>query len=94
MLDVLRGPDSARLFVSSLVGRTPAAAMGLVIVLRTKELTGSFAYAGIASGAHALASAVCSPALGRLVDRRGQGLVLVAGSLMSALARVRRATIE
>ena len=31
--------------------------MGLVIVLRTKELTGSFASAGIASGASALAPA-------------------------------------
>jgi MFS family permease len=86
LLDVLRGPDSARLFVSSMVGRTPAAAIGLVIVLRTKELTGSFAAAGVASGASALASAVCSPALGRLVDRRGQTVVLVAGALVSALA--------
>jgi MFS family permease len=86
LLDVLRGPDSARLFVSSMVGRTPAAAMGLVIVLRTKELTGSFAAAGAASGAGALASALCSPALGRVVDRRGQTIVLVAGALVSAVA--------
>ena len=67
MLDLLRGGDSARLFVSSLVGRAPATALSLVLVLRTKELTGSFAAAGLASGSHALASAMCSPVLGRIV---------------------------
>jgi hypothetical protein len=86
MFDVLRGPGSARLFLSSMIARIPAAAAGLVFVLRTKELTGSFAAAGVASGAHALAAAVCAPALGRLVDRRGQTVVLLGGALLSALA--------
>ena len=88
MLDLLRGGDSARLFVASLVGRVPATALSLVLVLRTKELTGSFAAAGLASGAHAFASAVCSPVLGRLLDRRGQPPILLAAAFVSAIAMV------
>ncbi|MDA0161488.1 MFS transporter [Solirubrobacter ginsenosidimutans] len=86
MLDLLRGGDSARLFVSSLVGRAPATALSLVLVLRTKELTGSFAAAGLASGSNALANAVCSPVLGRWLDRRGQPPILLVGAVVSALA--------
>jgi len=93
LLDLLRGGDSARLFVSSLVGRAPATALSLVLVLRTKELTGSFAAAGLASGGNALANAVCSPVLGRLLDRRGQPPILFAGALVSALAMVAFATL-
>jgi predicted MFS family arabinose efflux permease len=88
LLDLLRGGDSARLFVSSLVGRAPATALSLVLVLRTKELTGSFAAAGLASGSHALASAVCSPVLGRMLDRRGQPPILLASALVSTIAMV------
>jgi MFS family permease len=90
--DLLRGGDSARLFVASLIGRAPATALSLVLVLRTKELTGSFAAAGLASGAHAAASAVCSPLLGRLLDRRGQPpILLVAGTLVFATSPSSRA---
>ena len=87
MLAVLRAPGSARLFVASMVARVPATALGLVFVLRTKELTGSFAAAGVAAGLYALASAVCAPALGRLVDRRGQPRGARAGGACSRRAR-------
>ena len=40
MFEVLRGPRSARLFVSSLVAQTPASALGLVFVLRTRLVLG------------------------------------------------------
>jgi predicted MFS family arabinose efflux permease len=88
VFEVLRGPFSARLFASSLVAQTPASTLGLVFVLRTRELTGSFAAAGAASGAAALASAVLSPAFGRAIDRRGQVGVLVATALASAAGLV------
>jgi len=69
-----------------MVARVPAAAAGIVFVLRTKELTGSFAAAGVAAGSHALAASACAPALGRLVDRRGQTLVLFGGTAVCSLA--------
>jgi MFS family permease len=86
MLDVLRAPGSARVFVASMVARVPVTALGLVFVLRAKELTGSFAAAGVAAGLYALASAVCAPALGRMADRRGQPAVLVPGAALAAAA--------
>jgi MFS family permease len=86
VLAVLRVPGSARLFVASMVARIPVTALGLVFVLRTKELTGSFAAAGVAAGLYGLATAVCAPALGRMADRRGQPAVLVPGAILAAAA--------
>jgi predicted MFS family arabinose efflux permease len=86
VLAVLRAPGSARLFAASMIARTPATALALVFVLRTKELTGSFAAAGVAAGLYALANAACGPALGRLADRRGYAAVLAPAAVLSALA--------
>jgi MFS family permease len=86
MLAVLGAPGSARVFVASIVARVPLTALGLVFVLRAKELTGSFAAAGVAAGLYALASAACAPALGRVADRRGQPAVLVPAAFFAAVA--------
>ncbi len=86
MLAVLRAPGSARLFAASILARIPTTALGLVFVLRTKELTGSFTAAGVAAGMYALATAICGPTLGRLMDRRGPAGVLVGAAVVSAAA--------
>src|SRR5919107_6296856 len=88
LADLLRVPGFARLFLASLAGRLPASALGLVLILRTRELTGSFAAGGAVAGAYALANGVTAPLLGRLVDRRGQGPVLVPAAFVSAGAVV------
>jgi MFS family permease len=88
VLTVLRVSGSLRLFATAILARVPATALGLVFVLRTKELTGSFAAAGTAAGLYALAMAVGAPALGRLVDRRGAAAVLVVAALVDAAALV------
>jgi predicted MFS family arabinose efflux permease len=85
---LLRVPGFARLFAASLAGRLPASALGLILILRTRELTGSFAAGGAVAGAYALANGVTAPVLGRLVDRRGQARVLVPGAIASAAAMV------
>src|SRR5690349_4937241 len=71
-----------------MMARIPLTALGLVFVLRTKELTGSFAAAGVAAGLYGLATAACAPALGRMADRRGQPAVLVPGAALVAAALV------
>jgi MFS family permease len=81
---VLRAPGFAWLFGASMLGRVPVFATGLVLVLRTRELTGSFAAGGFVAGLSALAVCVASPVLGRLVDRRGQVPVLVGTAALSA----------
>ena len=81
-------PGVTELFATSILARTPGAAVGVVAVLRTRELTGSFAAGGAAAAAYALANGVTAPALARLVDRTGQRAVLAPGAVLAALALV------
>ena len=73
---ILRAPSVAVLIAAVTVGRLPFAINGLAIVLFVREVTGSFAIAGLTTGMLALGSAFGAPFAGRLVDRRGVGLVL------------------
>lgn len=81
---VLRAPGFAWLFGASMLARIPGFAVGLVLVLRTRELTGSFAAGGLVAGVNALAIGVSGPVLGRLIDRRGQVPVLAGCAVLSA----------
>jgi len=83
---VLRVPGFTPLFLASLAARMPVAALGLLLILRTRELTGSYAAGGAVAGAYALANGVTAPLLGRLVDRRGQTPVLVPAAIVAACA--------
>jgi hypothetical protein len=61
-------------------------AFGLLLVLHTEQLTGSYAKGGLASGAYALALGVSNTLLARVVDRHGQTLVLRIGAPLAAAA--------
>jgi hypothetical protein len=76
------------LFAASCVARLPMGALGLLLVLHTQQITGSYAKGGVASGAYAIALGFSNPALARLVDRRGQTLVLRCGAPLAATAVV------
>jgi MFS family permease len=86
--DVLRTPGALPLFAASCVARLPMGALGLLLVLHGQALTGSYAAGGLAAGAYALALGVSNPALARVVDRRGQTLVLRTGAPLAAAAIV------
>jgi MFS transporter len=86
--DVLRTPGVLSLFAASCVARLPMGAIGLLLVLHTQALTGSYATGGLAAGAYALALGLSNPVLGRLADRRGQTPVLRAGAPVAAAAMV------
>src|SRR6476646_5011367 len=88
MRDVLRAPGVLGLFLASCVARLPMGALGLLLVLHTEQLTGSYAKGGLASGAYAIALGLSNPALARVVDRRGQTLVLRLGAPLAAAAIV------
>ena len=82
---LLRLPGIPRLVVSSLVGRVPASMGPLSVVLLVQSVTGSYAHAGSAAGVFAIATAVASPLLGRLIDQVGQTRVLMScGTLFAA----------
>src|SRR3954447_2150933 len=85
---VLRLPGVLPLFAASCVGRLPMGALGLLMILRTHDITGSFAHGGLVAGAYTLALGSSNPGLARLVDRRGQTVVLRAGAVVAATAIV------
>ena len=60
----LRGSGAAAPFVASLIGRLPMGAVGLVFILRTNEITGSFALGGLATAAYALSIGLIAPGHG------------------------------
>jgi predicted MFS family arabinose efflux permease len=73
---ILRTPGVALIVLATLIGRLPIGISGLAILLYVREVTGSFGAAGIATGALALGSALGAPLQGRVVDRRGVGMLL------------------
>jgi MFS family permease len=81
-------PGALRLFVISILARLPLAMLAIGVLVHVKAVTGSFAAAGLASGTLAVAQGIGGPLLGRLVDRRGQTTVLVAGALVAGCALV------
>ena len=83
-LSPLRAPGVARLLALSMVARTPEAALGLLLILRVRDLGGSFALAGAVSGILALGLAAGGPLLGRLIDRHGQTATLTVTGLVAA----------
>ena len=73
---ILRVPGVATVVLATVIGRLPIGITGLAILLYVEEVSGSFASAGICAGALALGSAAGAPFQGRLVDRRGDGVLL------------------
>ncbi|WP_320669337.1 MFS transporter [Patulibacter defluvii] len=80
----LRAPGVARLLALSLVARAPEAVLGLLFILRVRDLGGSYALGGAVAAAGALGIAAGAPLLGRAIDRRGQLLVLTVSAVVAA----------
>jgi MFS family permease len=85
---VLSVPGSRALILSAMVGRFPLGMSSLALLLLMRETHHSYAVAGFAIGAYALASAAAAPLQGRLVDRFGRKRVLMPCALAQALALV------
>src|SRR5215210_2180362 len=81
---LLSTPGVARVFGASMVGRVPAGALGLLLILRARELGGGYADGGLVGGAFAFGLGAAAPLVGRVVDARGQTRVLVAGAAACA----------
>jgi MFS family permease len=84
-LDLARMPHVLRLLSGAFVGRLPTAMAALAIALVLRAAGGSYGFVGFATGAYAIAAAVGSPLLGRLVDRIGQVRVLAPTAVLSAV---------
>ena len=69
-----------------LVARLPMGMSALALVLLVRGAGGSYAGAGIASGAYAIASGISAPIGGRLVDRRRPTAVLIVYGIAFGIA--------
>jgi predicted MFS family arabinose efflux permease len=79
-------PGALRLAAVSIVARLPMAMLSIALLVHVRHLTGSFATAGVVAGAFAISLGVGGPLLGRLVDRRGQTVVLLTSALVAGAA--------
>lgn len=73
---VLTRPGALGFFVPSAVARLGVATTGLALLYTVRTATGSFAVAGAATAAFAIAEAVVGPQTARLVDRWGQAAAI------------------
>ena len=87
-LAILALPGALRVFLPAMLGRLSFAMVSLALLLLIQSASGSFAAAGIATGAFGLANVLASPMRARLVDARGQRPVLVALALGHAAGLV------
>ena len=69
---ILRRPGAARFTAAAFIARLPLSMVALGIILLISALRGSFAEAGLLTGAYALSAAAVNPIASRLVDRWGQ----------------------
>jgi len=81
-------------FAASIVARLPLAMLTIGMLVHVQHVTGSFAAAGLVSGTLAVAQGAGGPALGRLVDRRGQTAVLLATALVSGAGLMTTAVLS
>ncbi|MEU4996909.1 MFS transporter [Streptomyces sp. NPDC021622] len=89
LLDTYReviGHTGAVLPVISFLGRLPVAMIQFGSVLLVTETSGSLATGGVVACALALGQVTMGPFVGRLADRRGQRAVVLAFSLLNAVA--------
>lgn len=74
----------ARTFGAALLARLPISMAPLGVVLLVQHVQGSYAAAGLVTGAFAVGTAVGSPVWGRAMDRFGQARVIAPTVLLSA----------
>jgi predicted MFS family arabinose efflux permease len=90
MHSIASSPAARRLLATSIIARLPLAMLSIGLMVHVQHLSGSFAAAGVVTGAYALALSIGGPLLGRLVDRGGQTLVLLtsAGAAAALLCSI------
>ncbi len=82
---ILSVPGGLRFSSAAFVARIPISMVGLGIVLLVEGATGSYGTAGAVSAVYVATSALFAVVQGRLLDRLGQGRVLVPVAVVFAL---------
>ena len=87
-LRVLRIDGAWSPTLAGFLGALPIGMLNLAILLLVEANTGSFAGAGVATGAFSLGNAIGLVVQGRLIDRHGQTAVLVSTAVLCPTALV------
>ncbi|MFJ6770505.1 MFS transporter [Kitasatospora sp. NPDC091257] len=82
------------MLLASLVGRLPAASAPLAILQYAVAAGSNYLWASVIAGLYGLAATIGQPVLGRLVDRHGQCLPLIAAATISAAAMIVLAVLD
>jgi MFS family permease len=75
---LLQPREMRQTIAASMIGRLPIGITGLAILLLVQTATGSFASGGAATACYVIGLAMAAPALGRIIDRRGPRVTLLA----------------
>ncbi len=81
-----RAPGSPAFCVAGFVMRLPIAIYPITLVLIVSARTGHYGFGGVLSGVYVAANGIGNPTLARLVDRLGQGRVLIPASAVHVAA--------
>ena len=84
-LHLMRRPGAGAFFVAGILGRMPISMIGLGIVILIARESGSYGLAGAVSGVAVVAGALTGPIQGRLVDRFGQRMLLLVGTVLCTI---------
>jgi MFS family permease len=85
---LMRRPGAGAFFAAGILGRMPISMIGLGIVILIARESGSYGLAGAVSGVAVIAGALTGPIQGRLVDRFGQGRLLLIGSVLCSVGLI------
>ncbi|MEU4293523.1 MFS transporter [Kribbella sp. NPDC026596] len=83
---LMRRPGASAFFAAGILGRMPISMIGLGIVILIAQESGSYGLAGAISGVAVIAGALTGPIQGRLVDRFGQRMLILIGSVVCTVA--------
>ena len=73
---IFRTPRVGVLLAATVLARLPIGINHLAVVLFVREVTGSYAAAGVVVGALALGTALGAPLQGRVIDRMGRRMLV------------------
>lgn len=83
-----RAPGTAAFATASFIMRMPSAIYPLGLVLIVSASTGHYGFAGALAGIWTVANGIGNPVLGRVVDRFGQGRVLIPATTLQIASSV------
>ena len=85
---VFRTPGTAAFCAAGFVMRMPIAMYPIGLVLIVSARSGHYGFAGVLSAVYVIANGIGNPALARVSDRFGQTSLLIAASVVHAVAAV------